>query len=94
MVSFTASSVNGGGSHQSLNERRRSACRSLQLERRVQDGLQYVNQALDSRHWYAKIRDRAELAQLVEHQLPKLRVAGSNPVSRLLIMLDLRLFIC
>ena len=82
MVSFTASSVNGGGSHQSLNERRRSACRSLQLERRVQDGLQYVNQALDSRYWYAKIHGRAELAQLVEHQLPKLGVAGSSPVFR------------
>ena len=25
---------------------------------------------------------RAGIAQLVEHQLPKLRVAGSNPVSR------------
>jgi hypothetical protein len=27
---------------------------------------------------------RAGVAQLVEHQLPKLRVAGSRPVSRLL----------
>ena len=26
---------------------------------------------------------RAGVAQLVEHQLPKLGVAGSNPVSRL-----------
>jgi hypothetical protein len=26
--------------------------------------------------------DFAGIAQLVEHQLPKLRVAGSNPVSR------------
>ena len=25
---------------------------------------------------------KAGVAQLVEHQLPKLRVAGSNPVSR------------
>ena len=27
----------------------------------------------------------ARVAQLVEHQLPKLRVAGSRPVSRLFI---------
>jgi hypothetical protein len=26
--------------------------------------------------------ERAGIAQLVEHQLPKLRVAGSNPVAR------------
>lgn len=28
-------------------------------------------------------KGHAGVAQLVEHQLPKLRVAGSNPVSRL-----------
>ena len=31
----------------------------------------------------ARIRCTAGVAQLVEHQLPKLRVAGSNPVPRL-----------
>ena len=29
-----------------------------------------------------KLKRIAGVAQLVEHQLPKLRVAGSNPVSR------------
>jgi hypothetical protein len=29
----------------------------------------------------------AGVAQLVEHQLPKLRVAGSNPVSRSIVVL-------
>ena len=31
---------------------------------------------------YRKIEDFAEIAQLVEHQLPKLRVASSNLVFR------------
>jgi glyoxylase-like metal-dependent hydrolase (beta-lactamase superfamily II) len=31
---------------------------------------------------YGKIQVRAAIAQLVEHQLPKLRVAGSSPVGR------------
>src|ERR1700687_5680636 len=31
---------------------------------------------------FAKLRRDAGVAQLVEHQLPKLRVAGSRPVSR------------
>ena len=31
-----------------------------------------------------KGKTSAEVAQLVEHQLPKLRVAGSNPVFRFL----------
>jgi hypothetical protein len=33
-----------------------------------------------ARQSYSRV---AGVAQLVEHQLPKLRVAGSNPVSRL-----------
>jgi hypothetical protein len=33
----------------------------------------------------------ADVAQLVEHQLPKLRVAGSNPVVRSLVRLLVRL---
>jgi hypothetical protein len=31
---------------------------------------------------FAPLKLTAEVAQLVEHQLPKLRVAGSNPVFR------------
>ena len=35
------------------------------------------------------LNDHAGVAQLVEFQLPKLNVAGSNPVSRSLIKLKL-----
>ena len=35
------------------------------------------------------LTDHAGVAQLVEFQLPKLNVAGSNPVSRSLIKLKL-----
>ena len=31
---------------------------------------------------FATAKTQAEIAQLVEHQLPKLRAAGSNPVFR------------
>ena len=34
-------------------------------------------------HEDAIVEPSADVAQLVEHQLPKLRVAGSNPVVRL-----------
>ena len=40
---------------------------------------------LDKPRWgciNAGLEDSAGLTQLVEYQLPKLRVAGSNPVSR------------
>src|SRR5256885_14331520 len=38
------------------------------------------------------LRRRAGVAQLVEHQLPKLRVAGSNPVARSSKTSDYRAF--
>ncbi len=37
---------------------------------------------LEGFRYYWNIRVQAGVAQLAEHQLPKLRVAGSNPVSR------------
>ena len=39
---------------------------------------------------FAFANQQAEIAQLVEHQLPKLRVAGSNPVFRSTKAVDVR----
>lgn len=33
-------------------------------------------------HYFGSIHSEAGVAQLVEHKLPKLGVAGSNPVAR------------
>jgi hypothetical protein len=57
--------------------------------RHASDGATWIDRSADSpigalltEHVHVQMFINAGVAQLVEHQLPKLRVAGSNPVTR------------
>jgi hypothetical protein len=47
-----------------------------------QDRLQFLNAPRYGWHASCRVREQADVAQLVEHHLAKVRVAGSNPVVR------------